>query len=64
MAKKTPDRAPRRAVVFLLKILLFVVLFVLFFGIFSIENDQLLAKNRTAAITIDRKSTRLNSSHP
>ncbi len=52
MAKKTPDRAPRRAVVFLLKILLFVVLFVLFFGIFSIENDQLLAKNRTAAITM------------
>ncbi len=28
------------------------VLFVLFFGIFSIENDQLLAKNRTAAITM------------
>lgn len=52
MAKKKVDRAPRRAVVFLLKIFLFLVLFLLFFGLFSIENDQLRARNRTAAVTM------------
>ncbi len=52
MADKKYYRTPRRAVVFVLKIMLFAVLFLLFFSLFSLENDQIIGKNRTAAITM------------
>lgn len=52
MADQKKFRTHRRAVVFILKVVLFVVLFGLFFGLFSIENDQIIGQNRTAAITM------------
>lgn len=52
MATKRYNRTVGRSVCFIIKVILFALLFAVFFGLFKIENPQIIAFSRTAAITM------------
>lgn len=52
MATNRYNKTVGRSVCFIIKVVLFALLFAVFFGLFYIENPQIIAFSRTAAITM------------